>query len=102
MAFQVPESKRSIAQNRFFFTVPGDDREFDIPKAKYLTTGQVEVLSRKGGEVKITDLLDLFDESEEAAKAVRTLDAEQLSALMSAWQSDSEVSVGESSASSDS
>lgn len=102
MAFAVPESKRSIAQNRFFFSVPGDDREFDIPKAKYLTTGQVEVLSQKGGDVKITDLLDLFDESEEAAKAVRTLDAEQLSALMNAWQADSGVTTGESSASSSS
>lgn len=102
MAFAVPESKRSIAQNRFFFSVPGDDREFDIPKAKYLTTGQVEVLSQKGGEVKITDLLDLFEDNKEAAAAVRTLDAEQLSELMNAWQADSGVSTGESSASSDS
>jgi hypothetical protein len=99
MAYQVPESKRSIAQNRFEFSLP-DGTQVSIPKAKYLTVGQIEILSEKQGnqEVKLTDLLDLFNEPA-AAKAVRTLDSEQLQALMAAWQEDSKLTLGESSVS---
>jgi len=97
MTFKVPESKRSIAQNRFEFELP-DGATYSIPKAKYLTTGQVEKLSTVGGDLTLTDLLDLFDETE-AATAVRQLDVEQLQALMAAWQADSGLTVGESSAS---
>lgn len=97
MVFTVPESKRSIAQNRFHFELPNGDA-VSIPKAKYLTTGQIESLSSLGRSASIVDLLSVFDEPE-AAAAVRTLDMEQLEALMSAWQSDSDVELGESSAS---
>lgn len=99
MAFKVPESKRSIKQNRFEFELP-DGTEVSIPKAKYLTIGQIETLTNKSGasDVKLTDLLDLFDEPE-AAIAVRSLDSDQLTALMSAWQDDSGLTLGESSAS---
>lgn len=97
MAFQIPESKRSIKQNRFEFTLP-DGTTASMPKAKYLTIGQVERLSKLGTEMALTDMLELFEEPD-ALEAVRTLDGEQLQALMEAWQVDSGISVGESSAS---
>jgi hypothetical protein len=99
MTYKVPESKRSIAQNRFEFETP-DGATHSIPKAKYLTTGQIETLSTKGQQLTITDLLDLFDNDDAAGEAVRQLDSEQLQALMEAWQEDSGLTVGESRASS--
>lgn len=97
MTYKVPESKRSVKQNRFEFELP-DGTEVSIPKAKYLTIGQIETLQTLGTEVKLTDLLDLFNEPG-SAEAVRTLDAEQLQDLMTAWQEDSGLTLGESSAS---
>lgn len=97
MTFKVPESKRSIAQNRFEFELP-DGTEVSIPKAKYMTVGQVEKMSMLQGELKITDILELFGDMG-AADAVRSLDIEQMTALMEAWQADSGISLGESKAS---
>lgn len=97
--YEVPESKRSIAQNRFEFKVPGDRKKYSIPKAKYLTVGQMEELSGNEGDITLTTVLDLVGDG--AAKtAVRGLDQEQLTALLEAWQKDSELDLGESSASS--
>lgn len=101
MSFKVPESKRSIGQNLFEFELPGDPTVYTIPKAKYMTTGQVELLAGAGsGDLKITDVLEVLGQNEEAAAAVRTLDVEQMQALMQAWQADSGLELGESSASS--
>lgn len=97
MTFKVPESKRSIAQNQFEFELP-DGGTYSIPKAKYLTTGQVEKLSNVKGEATLIDLLDLFGDGP-ASIAVRTLDTEQLQALMTGWQENSGITAGESSAS---
>jgi len=94
MSFKVPESKRSSKQNQFEFELP-DGHTYYIPKAKYMKTGDVERLSAIGAQVKITDLLEIFGEGE-AAKAVRELDVEQLQALMTAWQEDSGLELGES------
>ncbi|WNO28729.1 tail assembly chaperone [Microbacterium phage FlameThrower] len=93
MTFKVPESKRSIRQNQFEFQVPGDRKTYRIPKAKYLSIGQVEALASKGDEVQITDILEILGQGE-AREAVRTLDQEQLMALMEAWQDDSGITVG--------
>jgi hypothetical protein len=99
MTFQIPESKRSIGQNRFHAALP-DGTEFSIPKAKYLTMGQVEKLATAGtSQIDIVDILNLLGDEEQAATAIRQLDHEQLQALMEAWQADSGLSVGESSAS---
>ncbi|AYN56956.1 tail assembly chaperone [Microbacterium phage Armstrong] len=98
MTFQVPESKRSIGQNRFHATLP-DGTEFSLPKAKYLTMGQIEKLSGQATEVTLHDILDLFGDEDAATDAIRTLDHEQVAALMQAWQADSGLTVGESSAS---
>ena len=100
MVFQVPESKRSIDQNKFEFTVPGDEKVYRVPKAKYLTLGKMDVLSGKAEEVTIADIIDLF--GEDNAEAIRTLDKDQMEALTNAWQQDSGIEMGESSASSSS
>lgn len=97
MAFKVPESKRSSKQNQFEFELP-DGKTYYIPKAKYMKTGDVETLASMGKQVKITDLLHLFGDGP-ASIAVRELDVEQLQGLMTAWQEDSGLELGESSAS---
>lgn len=97
MTYQVPESKRSLEQNQFHFLI--GDVEYTIPKAKFLTTRQVEKLSSVQGDLTIADILDLFDASD-ASDAVRDLDTEQLQGLLVAWQADSDLTVGESSVSS--
>ena len=100
MTFEVPASKRSHKQNQFTFKVPGDRKTYGIPKAKYLTVGQVELMAARGDkDLQITDVLELLGQGE-AREAVRTLDVEQLQALMAAWQEDSNLQMGESSASS--
>lgn len=98
MTFKVPESKRSIAQNRFEFELP-DGTELSIPKAKFLTIGQVEMLSDKKDELSLTDMLSLFKGDPAVEQAVRAFDSDQLMALMTAWQEDSGISTGESTAS---
>lgn len=95
MTFQVPESKRSIGQNRFHATMP-DGTPFSLPKAKYLKMGQIETLSGNASDVTITDIIALFGEDEETLALIRDLDHEQLQALMQAWQADSGLSLGES------
>lgn len=99
MVYEVPASKRSLKQNLFEFHVPGNKKTFSIPKAKYLTVGQVEKLSSNSADVTLTDVLDLIG-SGPAQEAARGLDQEQLTALMTAWQADSGIELGESSASS--
>lgn len=98
MVFQVPESKRSLNQNQFEFQLPGDDTVYRIPKAKYLTSGEVEKLSNST-RVTFSDILTLFGKDEAAATAIRELDTDQLEALMNAYTEASGMSLGESSAS---
>jgi len=101
MPYQVPASKRSIDQNKFEFTVPDDDTVYKVTAVKYLPLGSVEELQGNAGDITLTDILDLFGDAD-AQAAVRTLDTEQLQALTEAWQQDSGVQMGESSASSSS
>lgn len=108
MPFSVPESKRSIDQNKFEFDVPDKPGQvFKVPKVKYLPMGAMETLQGQGN-VTLSDVLDLFAREEDGPEAVairdavRTLDTEQLQALTEAWQKDSGVQLGESSASSSS
>jgi len=101
--YTVPESKRSLHQNQFEFKVPGDKKLYRIPKIKYLPVGTIEKMALAGKNVTISDMLSLFDgDNSAAADAVRKLDREQLEALTRAWQEDSGIVVGESSASTDS
>lgn len=101
MTYSVPASKRSLAQNRFEFTLPGEKTKHSIPLAKYLSTGQIEEIAKQD-QVGLVEILGIFDEKDVPKKtrdAVRTLDQEQLEGLMQAWQQESGITVGESSAS---
>ena len=60
MVYEVPASKRSLKQNVFEFKVPGSAKVYSIPKAEFLTMGQVETLQQKEDEVSLTDVLDLI------------------------------------------
>lgn len=96
MAFAVPKSKQSIKQNRFEFTLPDDPKKiYSVPLLKFLRPAfilQAESLS----ELAFARLL--FDEY--LPEAFEKLDdADQLQALMQAWQEASGITAGESSAS---
>ena len=96
MAFQVPDSKRSIKQNRFEFEIAG--KQYDIPQLKFAPVGAMEHFEN---ERNMTGLL-LACDSDDARAAVRSLDGDQLEAFMTAWAAASGVELGESVASSDS
>lgn len=99
MTFQVPASKASKGQDKFEFEI--GSQKFAIRRLKFLTLGQQEVINAPGRTD--SDVLDTVfgDASTKCGKAVRGLDSEQFDALYEAWAEDSEVSPGESSASSD-
>ena len=96
MPFSVPESKKSIKQNRFEFTI--GDTTYDIPLLKFLPVAGAEAF--EAGR-SVEGILSGCD-SEAAKDAIRALDGDQFGALMDAWQEASGVDVGESGASSDS
>ena len=96
MVYEVPESKKSLNQNQFPFKLAG--KQFELPKFKYIEVGHLELLSDP--ETRITGLLGIAGGPKTAlGAAFRKLDAEQLQGLVEAWQADSGVTVGESSAS---
>lgn len=95
MTFKVPESKASKGQDKFPFEIGG--QSFTIRKAKFLSVGDAEKLENPES---VSVVLDLFGKAgTKAGDAVRALDQEQFGALVEAWQADSKVSLGESSAS---
>lgn len=96
MTFAVPQSKKSIKQNRFEFEIEGTT--FEVPLLKFAPVAAAEAFEQ-GQEVK--GLL-LMCENDAARDAVRDLDGEQFGALMEAWQKASGVEAGESPASSNS
>lgn len=97
MAFQVPKSKASIRQNRFEFQVEEGGKTYDLPLMKYLPVRVIEAMNDT--DRSFGALLSAFGDGE-AAEAVRDLDAEQLNALMEAWEEESGITAGESAASS--
>lgn len=94
--FQVPESKKSINQNRFEFQL--GDESYSMPLLKFAPVEVAELLEQ-GKEVAA--LLALC-ENDAARAALRKLDGEQFGALSDAWAAASGVSAGESQASSSS
>lgn len=96
MAFAVPASKQSIGQNRFEFTLPSAPKKvYSVPLLKYLRPALI-VKADTMSELAFTRLL--FDEyMPEAFDKLE--DADQLQALMEAWQEASGIDAGESSAS---
>ncbi len=94
--FQVPESKKSIAQNRFEFEHGG--KTYSLPLLKYAPVEAAEAFEEGRNVAAIL----LCCENDAARDAVRSLDGDQFGALMEAWQEASGVKPGESPASSDS
>lgn len=94
MAFQVPPSKRSIKQNIFEFQTEDGGKTFTVPKMKFLPVRVIAEMENGG----LKAVLAAFGD-EDAVKAVGELDSEQLEALTTAWSEESDISVGESSAS---
>ena len=114
MVYQVPPSKASIKQNRFEFQAPGSKKVHSVPRVQYIRPAflrQIEALTdgiEPGKEPPpdvamalyraqvalfehyIPGFVDLFD------------DSEQIGELLAAWQAESSISLGESSASADS
>lgn len=96
MAFQIPESKKSIKQNRFEFELAG--KALEIPHLKFAPAGAMEHFEQ---ERTMSGLMLVCDD-DETRDALRSLDGEQLSAFMDAWAAASGVDVGEFAASSNS
>lgn len=95
MTFEVPASKASIGQDKFKFSIDGND--YSIKRAKFLSVGEAEALE---SPESVTVMLDLFGKKgTKAGDAVRGLDSDQFQALVDAWQKDSDVTLGESEAS---
>lgn len=99
MAFAVPASKASIKQNRFEFTLPSDrTTKYSMPKLQYLKPSVLNLLDGKEKNEIIVGLLEEY-----APGVIDQLESlEQLTALYEAWAEASGISVGESSASTDS
>lgn len=94
--YEVPESRRSIGQNRFEFKAGG--KVYSMPKLQFLPVAAAELMEQ-GKEVQAI-LLALDDDK--ARDAVRLMDGEQIKGLMGALAEASGVEVGESSGSADS
>lgn len=97
--YQVPESKRSLAQNQFEFTTDGVNK-FSIPKLKYLSIDFLETSAKQKHGIEFVNIVAELG-NKAAVVELRKLDAVQLADLNLAWQEASGVSVGESPASSD-
>lgn len=96
MPFDVPASKKSIAQNRFEFTLDGVTHS--IPLLKF---APVEAAEHFENGRNVAGILACC-ENDDARDAVRSLDGAQFGALMDAWGAASGVTPGESSASEES
>jgi len=94
MVYEVPTAKRSLKQNVFEFKVGA--KSFSVPKFEHLSVGVLEAVE-SAPENAIGPYLSVFGEKDSPiGKAIRTLDKDQLTALIGAWQADSGVTVGES------
>lgn len=92
--FQVPESKKSIAQNRFEFE--HDGKTYSLPLLKFAPVEAAEAFENGRNVAGILACC----ENEAAQDVVRSLDGDQFGALMDAWSEASGVEPGESPASS--
>lgn len=95
--FEVPAAKRSVKQNLFEFKI--GTKTYSVPKFEHLSVGVLEAVEAAGDNA-IGPYLSVFGEKDSPiGKAIRTLDKDQLAALLQAWQADSGLTVGESEAS---
>lgn len=93
----VPANRRSIAQDKFTWTVPGTRKKVTLKSAAYLTMRQAEALQEAGrtkDSAKTKALL--LDLGSTAADREAMLDVPQihLKALLNAWAKDGSDSLG--------
>lgn len=92
--FEVPAAKRSLKQNLFEFKIGA--KAYSVPKFEHLSVGVLEAVEAAPADA-IGPYLSVFGEADSpVGKAIRTLDKDQLTALIQAWQADSGVTAGES------
>lgn len=97
MVYEVPAAKRSLKQNLFEFKI--GTKTFSVPKFEHLSVGVLELVET-APENAIGPYLSIFGAPDSPiGKAIRTLDKDQITALIGAWQADSGVTVGEPAAS---
>lgn len=94
MSFNVPQSKKSIKQNRFDFNIEGD--EFSVPLLKFAPVEAAELFEK---DLEVAGVMAMC-ENDGARDAIRSLDGDQFGAFMEEWQKASGVETGESQASS--
>ena len=95
MAFKIPASKKSDASNRFEFE-DADGKTHTIPLLSFAPVASAEAFENNRNVEGILAACD----SEAARDVIRGMDGDVFSAFMDAWQQASDVTAGESSASS--
>ena len=100
--FVVPASEGSKKENRFEFKI--GQKKYSVPFIQFLSGEGAEFLDDQGGRLTEAVLARrlLVMECPEAGEAVRSLAADQATALSRAWVEASTASAGESLASDDS
>lgn len=104
MAFEVPKSKKDLEENQFEFTIEGET--YRVPTLGYVSGAVIEMMAvadEKGGIYEEAANYAIFGPAgSPIGDAVRSLEREQLGALMEAYHEASKITTGESSASTDS
>lgn len=95
--YQVPPSKRSIKQNRFEFEIDG--KAYDLPKFDLIPISVLEEIEEAPLNAVAPYLKVFGPKTSPLGKAIRSLDREQLTNLLQAWQTDAGITPGESLAS---
>lgn len=91
--YEVPDPKKSIAQNQFPFKI--GEKEFHLPRAKFMTGRQADSIEDSDG---ITEIFSKIADKR-TADALLDLPMEHIEGLFEAWQKDSGVNLGESASS---
>ncbi|ROS62206.1 hypothetical protein EDF38_1309 [Frigoribacterium sp. PhB160] len=99
MVYEVPASKASVDQNVFTFKIPGDRRTHKVPKLRFIKPSLMREMDAQANRIdRVYALLEHYVPG--VVDKFESLD--QLEALYENWAKESGVSVGESSASSES
>ncbi len=95
MPYQVPRSKRSLKQNQFEFTIDGDtepERIYSVPLMQFITPSVLRDLA----ELDMNEFFIRFMDLELPGVLEKLEGGDQLTDLLTAWQADSKLSMGES------
>ncbi|MBO0596591.1 hypothetical protein I2485_06840 [Nesterenkonia sp. E16_7] len=124
MTFEVPQSRASVKQNQFEFKMPGRQKKYRMPYMQFITNGLRDPLIEVFRELREHMKADADLDAQEAAKHLSQdtqlrmqeltreifekynpglyadMDQQQVAAVFNAWASESQTTVGKSSASS--